>query len=52
MTSHLRSTVVLLDTGTASASREIYNEDHDHDTRNRNPSITNPVFLPSSYSAQ
>ena len=29
LTSHPRSTVVLLDTGTAGTSREIYNEDED-----------------------
>ena len=36
LTSHPRSTVVLLDSGTPGTSREIYNEDAD---RTRNPSM-------------
>ena len=38
LTSHPRSTVVLLDTGTPGTSREIYSEDADGETRTRNPS--------------
>ena len=37
LTSDLRSTVVLLDTGTPGTSREIYSEDADDGTRTRNP---------------
>ena len=37
LTSHPRSTVVLLDTGTPGTSREIYSEDADDGTRTRNP---------------
>ena len=44
LTSHPRSTVVLLDTGTPGTSREIYSEDADGETRTRNPWITNPVL--------
>ena len=44
LTSHPRSTLVLLDTGTPGASREIFSEDADDGTRTRNPSITNRVF--------
>ena len=44
LTSHPRSTVVLLDTGTPGTSREIYSEDADGGTRTRNPWITNPVL--------
>ena len=40
LTSHPRSTVVLLDTGTPGTSREIYSEDADGETRTRNPWIT------------
>ena len=36
MTSHPRSTVVLLDTGTPGTSREIYSEDADDGTQLRN----------------
>ena len=39
LTSHLRSTVVLLDTGTPGTSREIYIEDADDGTRTHNPSM-------------
>ena len=34
LTSHLRSTVVLLDTETPGTSREIYSEDADSELRN------------------
>ena len=44
MTSHLKSTVVLLDTGTPGTSREIYSEDADDGTRTRNPSVINRVL--------
>ena len=44
MTSHPRSIVVLLDTGTPGTSREILSEDGDDRTRTRNPSITNRVL--------
>ena len=44
LTSHPRSTVVLLDTETPGTSREIYSEDADGETRTRNPWITNPVL--------
>ena len=44
LTSHPRSTVVLLDTGTPGTSREIYSEDADGETRTRNPWIRNPVL--------
>ena len=40
MTCHLRSTVVLLDTGTPGTSREIYSEDANGETRTRNPWCT------------
>ena len=40
LTSHPRSTVVLLDTETPGTSREIYSEDADGETRTRNPWIT------------
>ena len=39
LTSHLRSTVVLLGTGTPDTSREIYSEDADGETRTRNPLV-------------
>ena len=39
LTSHPRSTVVLLDTGTPSTSREIYSQDADGETQPRNPSV-------------
>ena len=44
LTSHPRSTVVLLDTETPGTSREIYSEDANGETRTRNPWITNPVL--------
>ena len=44
LTSHSRSTVVLLDTGTPGTSREIYSEDADSETRTRNPSVINQVL--------
>ena len=44
MTSHPRSTVVLLDPGTPGTSREIYSEDEDGDTRTLNPWIAIPVL--------
>ena len=44
LTSHPRSTVVLLDTGTPGTSREIYSEDANGESRTRNPWITNPVL--------
>ena len=40
LTSHPRSILVLLDTGTAGTSRDIFNEDADGETRTRNPSQT------------
>ena len=40
LTSHPRSTVVLLDTETPGTSREIYSEDAEGETRIRNPWIT------------
>ena len=49
LTSHPRSTVVLLDTETPGTSREIYSEDSEGEARTRNPSITNPVLQPLSY---
>ena len=39
LTSHPRSTVVLLGTGTPDTSREIYSEDADGETRTRNPLV-------------
>ena len=39
LTSHPRSTVVLLGTGTPGTSREIYSEDVDGETRTRNPRL-------------
>ena len=44
LTSHSRSTVVLLDTGTPGTSRETYSEDVDGETRTRNPSVINRVL--------
>ena len=44
LTSHPRSTVVLLDTGTPGTSKEIYSEDADDVTRTRNPSVINRVL--------
>ena len=43
-TSHPRSTVALLDTGTPGTSREIYSEDADGETRTCNPSVINRVL--------
>ena len=37
LTSHPRSAMVLLDTGTPGTSRVIYSEDADDGTRTRNP---------------
>ena len=48
LTSHPRSTVVLLDTGTPGTSRAIYSEDADDETRIRNPSVINRVLKPLS----
>ena len=42
LTSHPRSTVVLLDTGTLGTSREIHSQDANGETRTRNPWITKP----------
>ena len=39
LTSHHRSTMVLLDTGTPGTSREIYSEGADGEIRTRNPSV-------------
>ena len=39
LTSHPRSTEVLLDTGTPGTSSEIYSEHTDDGTRTRNPSV-------------
>ena len=44
LTSHPRSIVVLLDTGTPGTSGEIFSQDADDGTRTRNPSITNRVL--------
>ena len=44
LTSHPRSTVVLLDTGTTGTSRDIYSEDADDGTRTRNHSVINRVL--------
>ena len=47
LTSHPRSTVVLLDTGapgTPGTSRETFSEDADGETRTRNPSDVNRVL--------
>ena len=43
LTSHPRSTVVLMDTGTPGISREIFSEDADGETRTHNPSAPNRV---------
>ena len=45
LTSHLRSTVFLLDTGTPGTSREIYSDDANGETRTRNPSIISQILL-------
>ena len=52
LTFHPRSTVALLDTGTLGASREIYSEDADGETRTRNPSVINRVFPIENYRCQ
>ena len=44
LTSHPRSTVVLLDTRTPGTSTEIFSEDADGETRTRNPSVINQVL--------
>ena len=44
LTSHPRSTVVILDTGTPGTSREIFSEDADGETRTRNSSVINQVL--------
>ena len=44
LTSHHRSTMVLLDKGTPGTSREIYSEDADGETRTLNPSVINRVL--------
>ena len=41
LTSHLSSTVVLLNTETPDTSRKIYSEDADDETGTRNPSVLN-----------
>ena len=41
LTSHPRSTVFLLDTGTPGTSREIYSKDANGETRTHNPSVIN-----------
>ena len=41
LSSHPRSTVVLLDTGTPGTSREIYSEDANCDIQTCNPSVIN-----------
>ena len=52
LTSHPRSTVVLLDTGTPGTSREIYSADADGETQTHNPSVINRVIWPLSYTAR
>ena len=44
LTSHTRSTVVLLDTGTPGTSREIFSEDAGGETQTGNPSVINRVL--------
>ena len=44
LTSHLRSTVVLLDAGAPGNSREIFSKDADGEARTRNPSVINRVL--------
>ena len=43
-TSHLRGTVVLLDTGTPGTSRETYSEDEGRETQTHNQWITNQAL--------
>ena len=52
LTSHPRNTVVLLDTGTSGASREIFSEDADDRTRTRNPLITKQTECSSHWAVQ
>ena len=52
LTSHQRSTVVLLDIETHGTSRETYNDDAEGATRTRNDWIINPILEPLSYTAQ
>ena len=44
LTSHPRSTVILLETGTPGTSREIFSEDADGETQTHNPSVINRVL--------
>ena len=44
LTFDLRSTAVLLDTGTPGTSREIYSEDADGETQSRHPSVINRML--------
>ena len=44
LTSHPRSTVVLLDTETPGTSEEIFSEDAGGETRTHNPSVINRVL--------
>ena len=44
LTSHQRSRVVPLDTGTPGTSREIYSEDGDDGTQTHNPSVIDQVL--------
>ena len=46
LTSHPRSTVVLLDTETPGTSREIESAHADNGTQTRNPSVINQVLSP------
>ena len=41
LTSHLGSTVVLMDTETPGTSRKVYSEDANDGTQTRNPSVIN-----------
>ena len=52
LTSHPRTTVVLLDAGTARTSTEIYSEDAAGETQTRKHWITNSLLWPLSYIAQ
>ena len=44
LTSHPRTTVVLLDTGTPGTSKETFSEDAEGEIRTLNPSVTNRVL--------
>ena len=44
LTSHSRSTVAVLDTGTPGTSREVHSEDPNGQTQTRNPWITSPAL--------